>query len=271
MGRDEVYTKEGRMIVDVLSELDTLRTDDLSFNLALLPDQITKEAIEADKYMRAYQSGSFQFNNKQWLVQKVNYKLSNINLLQFFSEKKVLEGQDKVLDLIEELEKFMSSKEGGLYIDASAIGIGEGIGSMIIDLLSNYIINYKKKDDIGFIMFIDEVHRYSKDVHSGGFQTGLTAIAREGRKKGVFLFLTTQNPNDVPNELLGQIGTLLIHRLTHRNELDSIRNYLTDNSFKQVPKLNQGEAILTSINLLKELHLKVEKCTRTHKNDTTKL
>lgn len=272
IGKNEVYKKEGRNISDVLSELDTLSGNDLSFNLALLPEQITQEAVEADKNMK-YVSGIFQFNNKQWLVQKVTYKLSNINLQKFFSEKrdKEDEGEEKILDLLEELESFMNSKTGGLYINASAIGVGEGIGSMIIDLLSNYIINQKKKDNIGFVMFIDEVHRYSKDVHSGGFQTGLTAIAREGRKKGIFLFLTTQNPNDVPNELLGQIGTLLIHRLTHRNELESIRNYLTDNSFKQVPKLNQGEAILTSINLLKELHLRVEKCSRVHKNDTTRL
>lgn len=142
---------------------------------------------------------------------------------------------------------------------------------MIIDLISDYIINNKEKDDIAFVIFIDEVHRYSKGVEYGNYQTGLTAIAREGRKKGIFLFLTTQNPNDVPAELLGQIGSLLIHRLTHRKELESIRNYLTDSNFRQVPKLNQGEGIFTSINLLRDLHLKVDKCSRSHSNSTTKL
>ena len=142
---------------------------------------------------------------------------------------------------------------------------------MIIDLISNYIINEKDKDGIAFVIFIDEVHRYSKDIQSGGYQTGLTSIAREGRKKGIFLFLTTQNPNDVPIELFGQIGSLLIHRLTHRNELESIRNFLNDSSFRQVSKLNQGEAIFTSINLLRDLHLKIDKCSRKHFNDTTNL
>ena len=184
--------------------------------------------------MTKYQVGSFQFNNKQWLVQKVKYKLESASLIDFFS------ASDNKDDLLGILNQFMNDDIKSVYINASKIGIGEGIGSMIVDLVSNYIVNNKKKDDVAFVIFVDEVHRYSKDVQAGGYQTGLTAIAREGRKKGIFLFLTTQNPKDIPDELLGQIGSLLVHRLTHKSELDSIRNYMSESSFKQVSRLNQG-------------------------------
>lgn len=264
-GEETVYVKEGKPILSVKRDLQNLNKTALDFNLSLLPAQISEEAVEADRNMQSYIKGSFQFNNKQWLVQKVEYKLRNAKLLDFFGEAN---GKD---DLLLELDKFMKDEIRSLYINASEIGVGDGIGSMIIDLISNYIINEKDKDGIAFVIFIDEVHRYSKDIQSGGYQTGLTSIAREGRKKGIFLFLTTQNPNDVPIELLGQIGSLLIHRLTHRNELESIRNFLNDNSFRQVSKLNQGEAIFTSINLLRDLHLKIDKCSRKHFNDTIKL
>ena len=55
------------------------------------------------------------------------------------------------------------------------------------------------------ILFVDEVHRYTKSNTNDGISlyTGLNSIAREGRKKGIFLFLTTQNPNDVDKVLLG--------------------------------------------------------------------
>ena len=53
-------------------------------------------------------------------------------------------------------------------------------------------------------------------------------------EKGYFLFLTTQNPHDVPKELLGQIGTLLVHRLTHKNEIEVIKNHLSDQSIRQI-------------------------------------
>ena len=59
---------------------------------------------------------------------------------------------------------------------------------MIIDLISTYIINSKQKDNNAFVMFIDEVHRYSNSFDNDQYQIGLTSIAREGRKKGYFYF-----------------------------------------------------------------------------------
>lgn len=58
---------------------------------------------------------------------------------------------------------------------------------MIVDLICNHIIN-KNKDDISqpFVMYIDEVHRYMRANQES--QTGLTIIAREGRKKEYFFF-----------------------------------------------------------------------------------
>ena len=90
-------------------------------------------------------------------------------------------------------------------------------------------------------------------------------------KKGIFLFLTTQNPQDVSPILLGQLGTLLIHRLTHNDELRTIQNHLDEHAIKQVRKLNQGESILTSINLLQNIYIHINRCSRKHKNETPRL
>lgn len=213
--------------------------------------------------MKKYTTASFQFNQKQWLVQKVTYKISNTRLTEFFSEK-----LDNKFDLIEEIDKFLKNETHSLYINTSTIGISESIGSMIIDMISSYIIDSKKRDNNGFVLFIDEVHRYAKNDLNNNYQMGLTSIAREGRKKGIFLFLTTQNPHDVPKELLGQIGTLFIHRLTHKNEMEAIKNHLSEKSYRQINKLNQGETILTSINLIQDLYLEIFKSNRSHDNST---
>ena len=141
---------------------------------------------------------------------------------------------------------------------------------MIIDLISNYVIN---QDNINpFVYFIDEVHRYTKSQYSESeFYNGLTLVAREGRKKGIFLFLTTQNPQDVSPILLGQVGTLLVHRLMHNDEIRAIQNHLDDYSIRHVRKLNQGEAILTSVNLLKNIIIRVYKSDRKQYNETPSL
>lgn len=259
-----VYKKDTKSLTDVENDLSSISDDDKSFQLDLLDKQVIEEAVEADKNGN-YTKATFQFNNKQWLVQKIRYKFSSTQILNFFKNDSTLQ------DLLAEIDNFMKNKTHSLYINTSTIGVGDGIGSMIIDLISNHIINKKEKDHISFVYFIDEVHRYTKDSGTKDYQSALTSIAREGRKKGVFLFLTTQNPQDVPPELLGQIGTLLVHRLTHRNEKESMRNYLSDYSYGHISRLNQGEAILTSINLIKDLHVSIIKCNRTHHNTTTLL
>ena len=96
----------------------------------------------------------------------------------------------------------------------------------------------------------------------------MTLVAREGRKKGIFLFLTSQNPQDVSPVLLGQIETMLIHRLTHNDEIRAIKNHLDDYAVKQVKKLNQGESILTSVNLMRNIFLNITKCNRKQYNGT---
>ncbi|HZK47415.1 MAG TPA: helicase HerA-like domain-containing protein [Atopostipes sp.] len=148
-------------------------------------------------------------------------------------------------------------------------GTPDGVGGMIVDLVSNYIM--KQKEINPFVLFIDEIHRYTRNNYDSNSNIGLTIIAREGRKKGVFLFLTTQNPHDVPSVLLGQVGTLLIHRLTHKNEVEAVQNYLSEVSVERVRNLNQGEAILTSINLIQDIMINVIASTRIHNNSTPKL
>lgn len=266
MGINDVYQKNGKTPTEVSKAMSSLSIQDTSFDMSLLSRQITEEAVEISRDMKTYIAGSFQFNQKQWLVQKVEYKISNTKLSDFFSPKTKTK-----TDLIEKIDSFLKNDIRSLYINTSTIGTSDSIGGMIVELISTYIIDSKKKDNIAFVMFIDEVHRYSQNNQENNYQIGLTSIAREGRKKGIFLFLTTQNPQDVPKELLGQIGTLLIHRLTHKNELEAIKNHLSEQSYRQINKLNQGEAILTSINIVRDLHIEIIKSDRPHANSTTLL
>ena len=263
-----IYRKAYQPVTKVDNDMASITITDRDFILSDLPEQISAETnkMGGTASKRTYVQNDFNFNSNQWLVQKVQYKLNNTSFTSFFSN------DSTKFNIMNELDNFSSEKNSSLYIDASEIGTTDGIGGMIIDLISNYLIN-KKKDEIQpFVLFIDEVHRYTKTSTSEiNYYTGLTSIAREGRKKGIFLFLTTQSPQDVSDILLGQIGTLLVHRLTHPEELKAIQNHLSMNKVGQIRKLNQGEAILASINLLQDIHLKVDKCNRLHNNETPNL
>ncbi|MDO4671214.1 MAG: ATP-binding protein [Aerococcus sp.] len=268
--KNEIYNKAGKLITEVEEDLAEVSDKDRDFNIYKLPAQIAAESNKQDRNGMLTRD-IFMYNTNQHLVRKVNYKLENTSLTDFFASNEKASDKNSMIDIIKEFSKGNTNKS--LYIDASQIGTTDGIGGMIIDVISNLLVNLDSKQIEPFVMFIDEVHRYTKSINSDGFtfHTGLTSIAREGRKKGIFLFLTTQNPNDVDKMLLGQIGTLLIHRLTSLDELQAIKNHVSENQFGQIKKLNTGEAILTSINLLKDLYVQVEKCHRTHHNSTPSL
>ena len=143
----------------------------------------------------------------------------------------------------------------------------EGIGGMVVDLISNFVIS--QDNTCPFVFYIDEVHRYSKSRYSEKeFHGGLTLLAREGRRKGIFLYLTTQNPKDVSPVLFGQIGSMIIHRLMLNDDIRAVETHLDDFAIKHVRKLNQGEAILTSVNLLHNMFIQVRKSDRTQDNGT---
>lgn len=259
------YVKEGKDPKKVKKEL--LDASDYKyFNLKKLPEQIINESVKIDK--NKYVSDDFTRNINQFLIEKVKYKFENTSFLDFFCLT------TSKNDLFHKIETFVTESNTSLYLDCSNIRISDLIGGAIIDLISNYVINLEKEKIKPFVFFIDEVHRYTRKGSDldNDFYNGLTSIAREGRKKGIFLFLTTQNPNDVDKVLLGQMGTLLIHRLTHNDEISAIKNHLTKKEVAQINKLETGEAILTSANLLTDVILRIRKCEgRIQDNETPSL
>lgn len=290
-GLEGCYVKEDKEVATVASDLSNVK-DQKSFNLKDLPEQIIKESVavqyDYSSRVRKYITDDFRLNTNQFLFEKIEYKFNNTAFLDFFGENSTqgtdtqgtdtqgadTKGTDTKKSLFKEICDFATNSNTSLYIDCSGIGMSDSIGGTIIDLVSNYIVNIEKDDINPFIFFIDEVHRYTKKgSESGGeFYNGLTTIAREGRKKGIFLFLTTQNPNDVDKVLLGQVGTLLIHRLTQYDEISAIQNYLNKQELAEIKKLNTGEAILTSANLLTDVALRIRKCEgRIQNNETPSL
>lgn len=265
IGEDTYYYKVGENIDEVQENLASVSNDDTDFNIELLPEQIQAESVcEPDRdtnYSFKYCYDSLKANSNASFIQKIQYQMTNTKFLSFFSN------DPNMYNLLDVIEEFVHLPEASLYIDTSSLGASEGIGGMVIDLVSNFVIS---RDQIcPFVFFIDEVHRYAKSRYSDKeFHGGLTILAREGRKKGIFLYLTTQNPKDVSPILFGQIGTMLIHRLMLNDEIHTVESHLDDYAIKHVRKLNQGEVILTSVNLLHNMFIHVKKSERTQYNDT---
>lgn len=260
-GKAVPFIKVGQNVAVVQQKLASVTNVDTDYDISLLPKQIAAESVKEPAHGSNYEYDTFKANVNNYLVEKVTYQLGNTHFLTFFK------CDGSMMDLLDEIDKFLQAPQTSLYIDTSALGAADGIGGMIIDLVCNYVI--ARNDIEPFVFFIDEVHRYTKSQYSESeYHSGLTLVAREGRKKGIFLFLTTQNPQDVSPVLLGQVGSLLIHRLMHNDEIRAIQNHLDDYAIRHVRKLNQGEAIFTSVNLLKNIFIHVNKSDRRQYNET---
>lgn len=269
INQDTVLIKEGKNVSDILQQVDSVKSK--SFDLDLLSEQIRREAVKQkiDRSQRVFKHDGNIFNAMLWLNQKVEYLLSTTFIKKFFKHSDC--------DLLEELDKFVkTTNTKSLYIDLSNISKTDRAGETVIDLIAKRLIDSKdsqnedlQNEDLqkksSFIFFIDEVHRY---INKYKEDNGLVSIAREGRKKGIFLFLTTQSPKDVPKVLLGQIGTMIVHNLNSEDEIMAIKNKLDNKYIYRIHKLNRGEAILASINLIQDIPVYFDISKRNHNNKT---
>lgn len=268
-GEQRAYIKLDKDYSIVERELiDFEMNNDLStipFELELLEEQIIADSVKISssrgKKEGKYVHDLFTRNANEWLIQRIKYIRRTTKINNIFSD-------NSSEDLFKVLDNFLK-EDKSLYINVSTIGSFDAIGSFIIDIISEYLFEHKTEDQDAFFMYIDEAHRYlnNSDIPS----IGLNSIAREGRKQGIFLFLTSQSPKDIPNIILNQIGSVIVHRLTTTDDIQTLKNYLTRENLARISDLNKGEAILSSINLLENLFLKFNKSNLPHYNDTQML
>lgn len=133
------------------------------------------------------------------------------------------------LDVVYLMRLFASVKAADrcLVVDASALSQDLAAGALVVSILAAQLLAIKEQPAARrpVVLVVDEAHRYltAAATKTGAFsEDGLSRIAREGRKVGLYLLLTTQSPLDLPAQLLGEFGNLVVHRLTVMSELQKL-------------------------------------------------
>lgn len=259
-----IYHKKFQQYSSIADNIASLTPNDTEFSLELLTKQLLEEAVSENSSGKLMPN-DFKLNAIRLLTERLNQKMQTSDLRNFFSNR-------PQYSLLAQLSFFLNNQDS-LYIDASQIGATDDTGGMIVDLISRYINQNKTSTQDSFVLFVDEVHRYAvkQQTDQDEYYQGLSILAREGRKQGIYLLLTTQSPNDVSNIVFGQIGSLLIHRLTQSDELYAVKNFVDDGTRARIPFLGQGEAVLSSVNLLHNIQLRINPTDRTHHNSSPSL
>jgi uncharacterized protein len=95
------------------------------------------------------------------------------------------------------------------------------------------------------VFFFDEAHLLFNDLPSV-LQSRIEQVVRLIRSKGVGVYFVTQNPIDVPDTVLGQLGNRVQHALRAFSPRDQKAVKAAAQTFRVNPKLNV-EAVITEL------------------------
>lgn len=131
--------------------------------------------------------------------------------------------------------------------------------TFMLSLLAEVYHNFPERGDVDqpeLVIFIDEAHLVF-DNASKALKDQLESIIKLIRSKGVGIFFCTQNPNDIPQSILSQLGLKIQHALRaftakDRQDIKLVaQNYPSTDFYKvedTITQLGIGEAFVTALN-----------------------
>lgn len=129
----------------------------------------------------------------------------------------------------------------------------------MLSLLAEVYAKFPERGDVEqpeLIIFLDEAHLIF-DSATKALKDQLESIIKLIRSKGVGIFFCTQNPNDIPESILAQLGLKVQHALRaftakDRQAIKLVAQNYPETPFYQVEdlitQLGIGEAFVTALN-----------------------
>lgn len=246
--------KSGQKIAEFNRAADRYATEVASetcnFDIHLLTDQIVNECIWPDdrndrsKYGGPNDSTLGYCNT---LIVRMRGMLASAELQCLFG--------DQGSDICVLLDDFLKNDKHRIcVISFKNVSFNHNARELLLNTIGEYLLRLARADRFRtqpLICFLDEAHQFmGRSVGDEFNSVSLDAfglIAKEGRKYGLTTVLATQRPRDVPQDVLSQLGTLFVHRLTNERDRETIERACGDldkSAAAFIPSLNQGEAIL---------------------------
>jgi len=131
--------------------------------------------------------------------------------------------------------------------------------TFLLQMLSELYAGCPEEGDLDkpkLVMFIDEAHLIFEEA-SGALLKQIETVVKLIRSKGIGIFFCTQNPTDVPADVLGQLGFKVQHALRAFTEKDRkaikrmAENFPGSEYYKTselLTSMGTGEALVTLLN-----------------------
>jgi uncharacterized protein len=226
------------------------------FSVAKLARQIEEECVHPDG--RKYVDGRPVTDTSKWggesgefsyclsLVARINAILGSPAFHCVFRSK------ETVLPAL--VEQFLRGDKRLLRICLSGIAYEFNAREIVANVLGRHLlVKARARQFIAnpVVIVVDEAHNFlGRHIGVEDYATRLDAfeiIAKEGRKYGLNICLTTQRPRDITEGVLSQMGTLIVHRLTNDRDREVVERACGEidrSASSFLPNLKPGEAAI---------------------------
>lgn len=158
-------------------------------------------------------------------------------------------------------------------------GVPFEVLSITVSLISRILFEYgyhykvmrtaakeKINTDTPLLLVYEEAHKYVPNSDLARFRASkfsIERIAKEGRKYGVTLLLSSQRPSEISETIFSQCSNFLAMRLTNPSDQSYVARLLPDtlgNLCDKLPTLSAGEALLIGESVVMPSLVKVQRC-----------
>jgi len=210
-------------------------------------------------------------------VSRLENKLSDKRLDFLLGDKsKAITFEETIQQLIGNTK---DKKSNITILDLS--GIPFEVLSITVSLVSRIIFEYgyyykriRTKDDPSeqinndtpFLLVYEEAHKYvpkSDLVKYRASKKSIERIAKEGRKYGVTLLLSSQRPSEISETIFSQCNNFIAMRLTNPVDQNYVKRLLPDtlgNLTDKLPSLQAGEALLIGESIILPSIVQIDEC-----------
>lgn len=209
-----------------------------------------------ENFIRSIEANAEILNTKDYIVTllpRIKTLLSDVRV------KNVIDNES--LNLDEWLNSYIgaSGKEALTVIDLSLLPsdvtsiITAVVARMVFEAQQRYL--KLNKQCLPTVLVMEEAHYFIKRYNDDAENTGPTTqcckvfekIAREGRKFGLGLVLSSQRPSELSPTVLSQCNSFLLHRISNDRDQELVHRLLPDNMrgiLREIPSLPSQYAVL---------------------------
>lgn len=163
---------------------------------------------------------------------------------------------------------FNNPQKRMLRLDFSHISSSFSAREIVANAIAKYLYGDAKSGTYvktPVVLFLDEAHLFVNKRLLDADQNvvpldAFDLIAKECRKFGLFLCLSTQMPRDIPVGTLSQMGAFIVHRLINEQDRRTVEmacSSASKSALEYLPALGPGEALVTGVEFTMPLMLKV--------------